>query len=126
MKSDPDHGINDPDVRSEEPGETLCVQGLLAGTLAVMTAHAEASHMQDRLSLAIKTASNLFMLAQHPAMAPGFRAVAWRLRSEWVERIQTGHCTCNNRASGAEGGTVEALPGDMARALWHRTAEEIQ
>lgn len=121
MNQFPDHGINDPDVRREDEYDMPCVQALIAGTLALMTGHAQTACAQHRALMAAKTASNLFILSQHPVVSPGFKTVAWRLHGQWVEQVQA-ECACVAPAQAVESQT----DNEQTRALWHKTAEGVQ
>lgn len=128
MSQIPDHGINDPDVHADAPVlarasdacDPPCAEALLAGTLALMTGHAQACCGEHRGLMAAKAASNLLLLSQHPLMSPRFQAVAWKLHAQWTQPIQAAQ---SPRAAPAE--PAAARP-DPSRALWHTTPEVIQ
>lgn len=66
---------------------------MLAGTLALLTGHAQCACAQQRLLMARKIRSNLYLLAQHPALPPPFRLVVQRLHGHWngiVEQTTVG------------------------------------
>jgi hypothetical protein len=66
-----------------------CAGGLLAGTLALMTCWAQPEPdaaldaAQQRVLMARKIVSNLFLLREHPDLPPGLRLVATRLHARW-------------------------------------------
>lgn len=110
---DHDHGVDAYDMP--------CVQALIAGTLALMTGHAQSACAGQRALMAAKTASNLCLLAQHPVVSPDFKSVVLRLRGKWVEQVQA------ERACGVSVQPGEAFAATEAvRALWHRAAEGLQ
>jgi hypothetical protein len=120
MKQIPDHGINDPDIDLEPPAGGLpCAEGLLAGTLALLTGHAQACCEDHRSLMAAKAASNLVQLSQHPLMSEGFKTVAWNLHLQWVQRVRAAQCA-SKPAPAMQDGPVHA------RALWHTTPEVVQ
>lgn len=89
-----------PDAMPADAGEAPlppCAEALLAATLALMTGFAEHcaaagpadgatapadSSAVPRL-LAAKAVSNLFFLAEHPALSTPLRSMLWRLRGHW-------------------------------------------
>ena len=75
------------DIHVNEDGEyTLpCVEALLAGTLALMTGHAQSDDAVHRRLMAKKIASNLFFLNQHPGLTEAFRTVLNRLQKSWQQ-----------------------------------------
>lgn len=126
MSQIPDHGINDPDLRGDAQAdkscEPPCAEALMAGTLALMTAHAPPCCTQHRQQVAARVASNLVLLSQHPLMSPGFHAVAWKLHAQWVLQTQAGQ----GGQAEAAGRADDAPKPDHSRALWHTTPEVIQ
>ncbi len=60
------------------------VEALLAGTLALMTGHAQSACAQQRGLMAQKIGANLCVLAHHPALSANFKAVADRMRAHWA------------------------------------------
>lgn len=67
-----------------------CAQALLAGTLALMSAcavplaGAGATAPDSRLPMARKIVENLFLLREHPGLAPAMRAVVSKLHVHWA------------------------------------------
>jgi hypothetical protein len=60
-----------------------CAEAMLAGTLALMTAHAQSDNEQHGGLMARKIRSNLFFLSQHPGLSAGFRQVVVRMHAAW-------------------------------------------
>lgn len=87
-----------------------CAEALLAGTLALMTGHAQACCADQRELMAARTAASLFTLSQHPRMSPGFREMVQKLHQQWA--------TASGRA--------DSSFLQQSRALWHTTHEVIQ
>jgi hypothetical protein len=75
----------DPKLEVEGDGEyTLpCAEALLAGTLALMTGHAQNSCPNRRMLMALKIRHNLDQLRSHDALSEQFRQVLLRLCHEW-------------------------------------------
>ncbi len=65
-----------------------CAEAMLAGTLALLTGHAECDCPSQRELMARKVRSNLFFLAQHPGLSPEFRTVAQRMHGHWDRMIE--------------------------------------
>jgi len=63
--------------------EMPCAEAMLAGTLALMTGHAQSGDDTHRRLMAKKIRSNLFFLAQHPGLSAAFRQVVGRMHSAW-------------------------------------------
>ena len=67
-----------------------CCAALLAGTLALMTAHARSdalcseSDTAQRRLIARKIVSNLSCMHKHPGLLPGLRQVAANMHAHWV------------------------------------------
>ena len=64
-----------------------CAEAMLAGTLALVTGHAECDCPRQRDLMARKVRSNLYFLAQHPGLSPEFRTVAQRMHDHWDRLI---------------------------------------
>ena len=71
--------------------EMPCAEAMLAGTLALMTGHAQSGDDAHRHLMAKKIRSNLFFLAQHPGLNPTFRQVVGRMHSAWDALLNTPH-----------------------------------
>ena len=74
----------------DESHEMPCVEAMLAGTLALMTGHAESACRQQRALMARKVVSNLFFLASHPGLNPNFRTVMGKMHPHWTALAQAG------------------------------------
>jgi hypothetical protein len=74
-----DHGVNDSDTAAADTQGLPPAEALLAGTLALMTGHAQACCEGQRALMAKKIIANLFMLSRHPGAPPNFRAIAANL-----------------------------------------------
>ena len=109
---------------ADEPPRPPCAEALLAATLALMTGFAEhcaaptpaASRATLPRLLAAKTVSNLFFLAEHPALSAPLRGTLWRLREHWqmLERR-----IAIPRAAPAPAGDVSAPVGIPPEKLLH-------
>lgn len=96
-----------------------CAEALLAGSLALMTGHAQSDCARQRFLMARKIRSNLFFLAQHPGINATFRTVLQRMHDHWDQLVQTR--PVEPPASRAE--SSELLPETR---LWHPPAERLQ
>jgi hypothetical protein len=63
--------------------ELPCAEALLAGTLALMTAHVQACCDGHRARIVDKVNDNLAQLAGNCALSPPFRTALWNLRIHW-------------------------------------------
>ena len=72
--------------------ELPCVEAILAGSLALMTGHAQATCARQRQALGAKIASNIGLLAEHPHLSAAFRQALSQLRVHW-ERLQESPCS---------------------------------
>ncbi|EJL77994.1 hypothetical protein PMI15_04449 [Polaromonas sp. CF318] len=119
MNQFPDHGASDGDSGAADAQGLPPAQALLAGTLALMTGHAQACCEGQRALLAQKIIANLFMLSRHAGAPPDFRAIAANLHPLWVRVLQPG----------ADQPPQVLLPTDNFdphRVLWHTTPETLQ
>ncbi|MES2938680.1 MAG: hypothetical protein V4864_13420 [Pseudomonadota bacterium] len=99
------------ETHSDEEYRMPRVEALLAGTLALMTGHAQCDcRAGHREAMEHKIGENLTELAGHPLLSPDFRAVLRSLRVRW-ERM---------RDAGAPR-TAQQDP-----RLWHAQPESIQ
>src|SRR6188474_486809 len=83
-----DHGLNDGDTAATDAQGLPPAEALLAGTLALMTGHAQACCEGQRALMAKKIIANLFMLSRHPGAPPNFKAIAANLHPLWVRVLQ--------------------------------------
>lgn len=75
----------DTDIKLDGDGEyTLpCAEAMLAGTLALMTGHAQNLCPNRRMLMALKIRHNLDQLRSHADLSEQFRLVLLRLCHEW-------------------------------------------
>jgi hypothetical protein len=70
-----------------EEHELPCLEGVLAGTLALMTGYSQALQAaldpQHRLAMGGKIHDNLSLLLDHPQLSLGFRQVLLGLQRRW-------------------------------------------
>ena len=119
MSQFPDHGGNDTDTGAADAQGLPPAQALLAGTLALMTGHAQACCEGQRALMAKKIIANLFMLSRHPGAPPDFKAIAANLHPLWVRLSQPG-------PDQPQQGLLPADNSDTHRVLWHTTPETLQ
>jgi hypothetical protein len=118
--------------------ELPCIDGMLAGTLALMTGYAEHQCEQGNAScrhlMAKKIVSNLYFLASHPQM-PGTMALVMRnLQNHWHTLSALGVLESGaNAAPSAQGGQSPAATASAAQpsvptapALWHAPHASVQ
>lgn len=58
-------------------------EALLAGTLALMTGHAQAGDEARRNLMADKIVANLAQLTGHPTLSDAFKMALWKLSCHW-------------------------------------------
>lgn len=68
-------------------GELPPAEALLAGTLALMTGHAQQPDSGLRTLMAKKIVSNLFFLSGHPHLSGGFQRTVANLRASWQGQL---------------------------------------
>ena len=89
-----------PCSRDDDDGyEMPSADALLAGTLALMTGHAESACDRHKGLMSKKIVSNLFFLAEHPTLNPHFRRVVQRMHGHWVRLVDP---SCTAQAQGVE------------------------
>lgn len=71
------------EMDGDEESHRPCAEALLAGTLALMTGHAQACCDNQRQSMSGKIVSNLSQLTEYPILSPTFRAALSKLRTHW-------------------------------------------
>jgi len=101
-----------PNTSEDESYDLPCVEAMLAGTMALMTGHAQSACSQQQSLMARKIRSNLFFLAEHPGISPAFRTVVARLHRHWDPLCQS-----------IAGGTA---PAPVRTPLWHPPADRLQ
>lgn len=67
-----------------------CAEALIAGTLALMTAHAQACCANHRRLMEAKILANLCNLANLSGLSPQFRAAVGNVRGHW--QVMRGAC----------------------------------
>lgn len=73
----------DIEMSGEEEYHLPCAEALLAGTLALMTGHAQACCDNHRQLMNAKIVANLSQLSEHPILSPQLRTALWNLRTRW-------------------------------------------
>lgn len=87
--------------------ELPCAEAILAGTLALMTAHAQADCAGQRHVMRARIVSHLGQLAGHSLLSPAFRTALGQLRGQW-ERLPDQHGTdCEREAWHPAPGTLQ-------------------
>jgi hypothetical protein len=103
-----------PCHRDDDEGyEMPAADALLAGTLALMTGHAESACARHKGLMSKKIVSNLFFLAEHPSLNPHFRRVVLRMHGHWAHLVDPAGPTAALR---------EMAAGDVsltASTHWH-------
>ena len=84
---------------------------LLAGTLALMTGHVQASCGTQREAMVGKIVSNLATLSADPMLSPGFKTLLWSLRGRWLNQTPLDQ--------------LAPLPA-TERRLWHTSPAVVQ
>jgi hypothetical protein len=96
-----------------------CIDGMLAGTLALMTGYAEhkceQGNAQSRYLMAKKIVSNLFFLASHPKMPAPLAAVMRNLQMHWHTLAALG---------ALEDNVSTAIDPSIPSALWTASREK--
>lgn len=75
---------------SFEEYELPAVEAVLAGTLALMTAHAQACCPAQRRLMKGRIVSNLAVLGEHPQLTTVFRCALDKLRCHWELMLEDG------------------------------------
>lgn len=86
-----------------------CAEAMLAGTLALMTGHAQNACPNRRMLMALKIRHNLDQLGSHADLSEQFRMVVLRLRHEW------GALAVNMPAAGCDPDCCGATPEPRER-----------
>ena len=100
----------DIEMTGEDEYRLPCTEALLAGTLALMTGHAQACCDNRRQWMSAKIVANLAQLSAHSTLSPQFRAALWSLRAHW-ETLR------RERAEAANAGDPR---------LWHAGPSSLQ
>jgi hypothetical protein len=121
MSQFPDHGSSDSDSDAADV-HGLPPAALLAGTLALMTGHAQACCEGRRAVMAKKVITHLSMLSGHPDASPNFKAIAANLHALWVRLLKQGPEQLQQPPQALS----PADNFDPHRVLWHTTPETLQ
>ena len=125
-------------AQGDEEYEMPCAEALLAGTLALMTGHAQSCCDDHRDLMARKVATNLSCLSQHPVLSPGFKSMLLNLQARWANQKAVPQASraldqrsLRNLAGDADSGLLlQAVSAvfelDQQRVLWHKTPETAQ
>jgi hypothetical protein len=73
----------DIEMGGDEEYHLPCAEALLAGTLALMTGHAQACCDNHRQLMNAKIVANLSQLGEHPILTAQFRTAISNLRGHW-------------------------------------------
>lgn len=109
----------EPELHEDEEHVMPCAEAMLAGTLALMTGHAQSACASQRDLMGRKIRSNLFFLGQHPALSASFRQVVHNMHQHWDTLLKAG----DGPSARPDLGTDDLLP---ERRLWHTTAALVQ
>jgi hypothetical protein len=109
----------EPELHENEEHDMPCAEAMLAGTLALMTGHAQSTCATQRDLMGRKIRSNLFFMGQHPGLTPNFRTVIQRMHQHWDTLVNAGE-RMQMRSSEL---SDDLLP---ERRLWHTTAATVQ
>lgn len=110
---------HETELPDEEEHVLPCTEAMLAGTLALMTGHAQSACATQRDLMGRKIRSNLFFLGQHPGLSPSFRTVLQRMHQHWDVLLKGSDEPVERTALN----TDDLLP---ERRLWHTTASLVQ
>ena len=112
--------------------DVACAEALLAGTLALMTGHAQACCDSHREAIARKIVVRLQCLGRQPGFTPQFRTMLVNLHGCWLRQAGISDLV---DAAGPMPSSVPAdaptavLPSSHARlpeVLWHVAPEAVQ
>jgi hypothetical protein len=105
-----------PDTKPHDEEFVMpCAEAMLAGTLALMTGHAQSACARQRMLMAKKIRSNLYFLGQNPDITPNFRTVAQRMHQHWEALAEPAATT-------VLGHDNQLLPEGR---LWHAAASLV-
>lgn len=115
--------MNHPQQPSDEDEayEMPTLEALLAGTLALMTGHAQHGNEHQRCLMAAKIARQLNHLGQHPALSAHCRTVMSRLSTPWRQAAQ-GLDMALEPTAAAHATPTPLQPSEQ----WHATARRLQ
>lgn len=106
----------DTERQTEEEYVMPSAEAVLAGTLALMTGHAQSTCAHQQGLMAAKIGANLWVLASHPILSPNFQAVAERMRAHWTVLAQPP----------ADASAPQARASAERPPLWHTAAAQLQ
>ncbi|MDZ4101804.1 MAG: hypothetical protein U1E12_09025 [Hydrogenophaga sp.] len=109
----------EPELHEDEEHVMPCAEAMLAGTLALMTGHAQSACATQRDLMGRKIRSNLFFMGQHPGLTPNFRTVVQRMHQHWDALLKAD----DSATVGASLSSDDLLP---ERRLWHTAAPTVQ
>jgi len=92
-----------------------CAEAMLAGTLALMTGHAQSACARQRMLMAKKICSNLYFIGQNPDLTANFRTVVQRMHQHWEALAEP-------TATTVLGQDKHLLPETR---LWHASASQV-
>ena len=94
-----------------------CAEAVLAGTLALMTGHAQACCTSQRDALGRKIVAGLHQLAHSDQFTPHFRALLGSLQNRWAQQ-------CAADAQVPRSAALSAA--EQRRALWVQAPRTVQ
>ncbi|GAA4429296.1 hypothetical protein [Acidovorax lacteus] len=115
----PSHLASAP-VSADEEYALPGVEALLAGTLALMTGHAQACCDGHRDAMARKIAAQLGWIGELQGFTPHFRTVLGTLRARWLQQAGLPD------DAGAHAQAAALSAAEQHRALWLRAPEVLQ
>ena len=112
-----DTGATSAYPHRDEEYSLPCAEAVLAGTLALMTGHAQACCCSQRAALSEKVVAGLQQLAHSNHFTPHFRALLGSLQHKWVQQCAADAPVPRSAALSA---------AEQRRVLWvqaHRTVQ---
>ena len=113
----PSHLASAP-VSADEEYALPGVEALLAGTLALMTGHAQACCDGHRDAMARKIAAQLGWIGELQGFTPHFRTVLGTLQARWLQQA--------GLPDDAHAQAAALSAAEQHRALWLRAPEVLQ
>jgi hypothetical protein len=125
-----DLNVETPHTHRDIDVELPCIDGMLVGTLALMTGYAEHQCEQGnprcRDLMAKKIVSNLFFLATHPNLSAAMAAVMRNLQGHWhtlgaLSSLENDGTTAARSASTSTAAATTSAQQDAAQrqpAFW--------
>jgi hypothetical protein len=102
--------------KQDEEYTMPCAEALLAGTLALMTAHIQTSSAEQRELFAGKIVSNLGSLSELSALSGSFKTMIRNLRGRWQQQTQL--------VQGMQGQGMQGQ--DREQHQWHNSPKAVQ